>query len=98
MARWLNLEDYSTANPVPVTIPGLQNLVFVDDATYYSGNPVLGDPPDQNDFPAGVTVFNQCGEYYFPWHSHALFEFQNFDEGFGGLATLWRIDPPGGCP
>ena len=98
LARWLNVEDYSTTNPVPVTIPGLQNLVFVDDATYYSGNPVLGDAPEPGDFPAGVTVFNQCGEYYFPWHSHALFEFQNFDEGFGGLATLWRVDPPGGCP
>ena len=22
---------------------------------------------------------------------------QNFDEGFGGLATLLRVDPPGGC-
>ena len=42
----------------------------------------------------GVTSFNQCGEFYFPWHSHALFEFTNFDEGFGGMATLLRVDPP----
>ena len=34
---------------------------------------------------------------YFPWHSHALNEFANFDEGFGGMATLLRVDPPGGC-
>src|SRR5262249_14701236 len=24
-------------------------------------------------------------------------EFTNFDEGFGGMATLLRVDPPGGC-
>src|SRR5262249_50304918 len=29
--------------------------------------------------------------------SHALNEFTNFDEGFGGMATLLRVDPPGGC-
>jgi len=40
---------------------------------------------------------NICGEWYFPWHSHALNEFANFDEGFGGMATLLRVDPPGGC-
>jgi hypothetical protein len=40
---------------------------------------------------------NVCGEWYFPWHSHALNEFANFDEGFGGMATLMRVDPRGGC-
>src|SRR5262249_12309784 len=40
---------------------------------------------------------NICGEWYFPWHSHALNEFTNFDEGFGGMGTLLRVDPPGGC-
>jgi FtsP/CotA-like multicopper oxidase with cupredoxin domain len=84
-----------SGNPVPVQIPGLQDLVFKDGVTFYSGDPNLGD---QGAFPAGMTLNNQCGEFYFPWHSHALDEFQNFDEGFGGLATLWRIDPPGGCP
>jgi hypothetical protein len=53
---------------------------------------------ETGDFPPGNTVLNQCGEYYFPWHSHALNEFQNFDEGFGGLATALRVDPPLGCP
>ena len=33
----------------------------------------------------------------FPWHSHALNEFTNYDQGFGGMATLLRVDPPGGC-
>jgi hypothetical protein len=26
-----------------------------------------------------------------------LNEFTNFDEGFGGMGTLLRVDPPGGC-
>jgi FtsP/CotA-like multicopper oxidase with cupredoxin domain len=95
LAHWDPVEGYDAdTNPVPVTIPGLQNLVFADDATYYSGSPYLGD---QDSLPVGVTGFGECGEYYFPWHSHALYEFQNFDEGFGGMATLWRVDPPGGC-
>jgi FtsP/CotA-like multicopper oxidase with cupredoxin domain len=93
---WVNVEAWtSSGNPVPVEIPGLQNLVFKDDVTFYSGSPYLGE---QGDFPPPVTSYNQCGEFYFPWHSHALNEFQNFDEGFGGLATLLRVDPPGGCP
>jgi hypothetical protein len=44
-----------------------------------------------------VVSQNICGEWYFPWHSHALNEFANFDQGFGGMATLLRIDPAGGC-
>lgn len=93
---WVNVEAWtSSGNPVPVQIPGLMNLVFKDGVTFYSGSPYLGE---QDDLLVGVTSFNQCGEFYFPWHSHALNEFQNFDEGFGGLATLARIDPPGGCP
>jgi hypothetical protein len=78
-----------------VEIPGLQNLVFKDDLTWYGGDPILGY---QGPLPVPVTTFNECGEQYFPWHSHALFEVQNFDEGFGGMLTLLRVDPPGGCP
>jgi FtsP/CotA-like multicopper oxidase with cupredoxin domain len=96
LARWVNTEGWtSTGNPIPVQVPGLQNLVFKDDLSFYSGSPYLGE---QGDLPVVVSALNECGELYFPWHSHALNEFQNFDEGFGGLATLWRIDPPGGCP
>ena len=78
-----------------MTIPELQNLVFKDDVTFYSGDPELAGT---GELPVGVTSFNQCGEFYFPWHSHALFEFTNFDEGFGGLATVVGVFPPGGCP
>ncbi len=77
-----------------VTLPALRNLAFKDNVSYYSGSPYLGRKAA---LPPGVTSYNECGEYYFPLHSHALNEFQNFDEGFGGLATLARVDPTGGC-
>jgi FtsP/CotA-like multicopper oxidase with cupredoxin domain len=98
--RWVDVEAWDKdIHPLPILIPGLipgiQNLVFKDDASFYSGNPYLGE---KGDFPVGVTEFNECGEFYFPWHSHALNEFTNYDEAFGGLATLVRVDPPGGCP
>jgi FtsP/CotA-like multicopper oxidase with cupredoxin domain len=99
--RWDNVEGW-TPGPngnIPENsdfpFPNLGNLVFKDDVTFYSGDPYLGQ---QGPLPPGVTSFNQCGEFYFPWHSHALHEIQNFDEGFGGMLTLVRVDPPGGCP
>jgi hypothetical protein len=85
---------YGAQNPVPVTIPSYQNLTFKDNATWFSGSPYLGV---KGTLPNVVTSYNVCGEFYFPWHSHALNEFVNYDEGFGGLATLLRIDPPPGC-
>jgi FtsP/CotA-like multicopper oxidase with cupredoxin domain len=99
--RWENVEGWIPGpnGQIPENnrfpFPGLQNLVFKDDVTFYSGNPYLGQ---QGAFPTGVTSFNECGEFYFPWHSHALQEIVNFDEGFGGMLTLVRVDPPGGCP
>jgi FtsP/CotA-like multicopper oxidase with cupredoxin domain len=85
-----------TTNPIPVTVPQLQNLIFKDNATWYSGSPYLGY---QDDLPQGVVSYNQCGEFYHVWHSHALNEAANFDAGFGGMLTLERIDPPlPACP
>jgi FtsP/CotA-like multicopper oxidase with cupredoxin domain len=93
---WTDVEMWNpSTNPIPVTVPQLQNLTFKDGATWYSGSPYLGY---QDELPAGTTSFNECGEYYQVWHSHALQEAANFDAGFGGMLTLQRIDPPGGCP
>jgi hypothetical protein len=92
---WIDVEGWSPSNQIPVTIPQQQNLTYKDNATWYSGSPYLGY---QDDLPVGVTSYNECGEYYHVWHSHALNEAANFDAGFGGMFTLQRIDPPGGCP
>ena len=80
----------ASSNPVPVTIPQLQNLTFKDAATYYSGSPYIGN---QGQLPVATTSFNECGEYYMVMHSHALYEVANYDTGFGGMLTLERIDP-----
>ncbi len=98
LLRILDAEAWTSTGPLPggaQPYPLLLNLVFKDGLTFYSGSPFLGQ---QDDFQPGNTVMNECGEFYYPWHSHALNEFQNFDEGFGGLATLLRVDPTGGCP
>jgi FtsP/CotA-like multicopper oxidase with cupredoxin domain len=93
--NWTDRELWTPSNPIPVTLPQLQNLTFKGNATWYSGSPYLGH---QDELPAGVTSYNQCGEFYHVSHSHALNEAANFEAGFGGMLTLIRIDPPGGCP
>jgi FtsP/CotA-like multicopper oxidase with cupredoxin domain len=82
-----------TTNPIPVTIPQLQNLLFKNAATYYSGTPYLGQ---KGQLPVATTSYNECGEFYMVWHSHALNEAANYDTGFGGMLTLERIDPVAG--
>ena len=91
---WYDVEGWNElTNPVPVTGPSLQNLVF--EGSWYSGSPYLGQP---GEFPVGTTINNECGEYYFMWHSHAGQEMINWNEGGGGMITWLRVDPPGGCP
>jgi FtsP/CotA-like multicopper oxidase with cupredoxin domain len=95
LLRWDDQDHWNPAsNPFPVTQPNYRNLTFKDGNTFYSGSPYLGY---KGTLPTGTVSQNICGEWYFPWHSHALNEFTNFDEGFGGMGTLLRVDPPGGC-
>jgi hypothetical protein len=95
LLRWDDQDHWdSTVNPLPVAPPNYRDVTFKDGNTWYSGSPYLGY---KGTLPAGTTTQNICGEWYFPWHSHALNEFTNFDEGFGGMGTLLRVDPPGGC-
>ncbi|NWJ46028.1 MAG: multicopper oxidase domain-containing protein [Chloroflexi bacterium] len=90
--QWSDEYHWNAAtNPIPVTVPQLQNLTFKGGITWYSGSPYLGV---QDGLPTGTTSYNQCGEYYQVWHSHALNEAANYDLGFGGMFTLQRIDPP----
>jgi hypothetical protein len=93
--RWDDQDQWDpNSKPLPVAQPNYRNLTFKDGNTLYSGSPYLGY---KGTLPTGTTVQNICGEWYFPWHSHALNEFTNFDEGFGGMGTMLRVDPPGGC-
>jgi hypothetical protein len=94
---WTDQDSWDTvANPFPsgANPPSYRNLTFKDENTWFSGSPYLGA---KGTLPTTVTSQNLCGEWYFPWHSHALNEFSNFDAGFGGMATLLRVDPASGC-
>ncbi|WP_426594681.1 multicopper oxidase domain-containing protein [Cellulomonas sp. McL0617] len=95
LLRWDDTDSWNpTTKPFPVTPPNYRNVFFKDGNTYYSGSPYLGY---SGTLPTGTVSQNICGEWYFPWHSHALNEFTNFDQGFGGMGTLLRVDPSGGC-
>ncbi|WP_433301430.1 multicopper oxidase domain-containing protein [Actinoplanes sp. CA-030573] len=95
LLRWDDQDGWDqVTNPLPVPPPNFRDVFFKDANTWYAGSPYLGH---KGALPSGVVSQNICGEWYFPWHSHALNEFTNFDQGFGGMATLLRVDPPGGC-
>jgi hypothetical protein len=95
LLRWDDVDQWDPVNnPLPVAQPNYRNLTFKDGNTFYAGNPYLGYT---GTLPTGTVTQNVCGEWYFPWHSHALDEFVNYDVAFGGMATLLRVDPPGGC-
>jgi hypothetical protein len=95
LLRWDDQDNWNpTTKPLPVPPPNYRNVFFKDANTWYSGSPYLGY---KGTLPTGTTSQNICGEWYFPWHSHALNEFTNYDLGFGGMSTLLRVDPPGGC-
>lgn len=103
---WTNVDYYNPdTNTVPYQVDTVQgdttdpiqdpqalNQIFKD-PNFFSGSPYLGYQANKNDGTA--TSYNQCGEYYQIWHSHALNEAANYEAGFGGMITLERIDPPG---
>jgi FtsP/CotA-like multicopper oxidase with cupredoxin domain len=97
LLTWTDQDSWDpSSNPFPSGVASLdyRNLTFKDANTYFSGSAYLGL---KGTLPTGVVSQNLCGEWYFPWHSHALNEFTNFDQGFGGMGTLLRVDPSGGC-
>ena len=83
-----NSPDY---NPVPGYEYQKQNLVRGE----LFGSPYLGQ---QDGGLTGEVSFNACGEFYHIWHSHAVQEVSAYGLAMGGLVTVVRIDPVGGCP
>ena len=85
--------------PVPppdIKLPQLQDqIVGPGTETWFSENPYLGGAGGP--LPNGMVQNNQCGEYYHVAHSHALYQATNYGASFGGMMTLFRIDPPSGC-
>jgi FtsP/CotA-like multicopper oxidase with cupredoxin domain len=92
--KWYDAENYSDANPVPVTIPQVNNQQF---GMFYSGSPYLGQT---GTLPPGASTLNQCGEYYIIAHNHALFQITSWGVNMTGPITYVRVDPPlpNNCP
>ena len=75
--------------PIPVSLPGLQDLTF---GGWYSGSPFLGH---FGQLPPGEGGLNLNGGLFFMWHSHNEKELTNFDIFPGGMLSFVVIEPPG---
>jgi FtsP/CotA-like multicopper oxidase with cupredoxin domain len=93
---WRDVEHWDAAtNPIPTSLPAIQDQLLVGTDTWFSESPYLGV---KKSIPPSMTSNNQCGEYYHVAHSHALEQATNYGATFGGMMTVFRIDPPAGCP
>ncbi|MDT4977216.1 MAG: hypothetical protein QOG98_2974, partial [Pseudonocardiales bacterium] len=92
---WRDVEQWNPAtNPIPTQIPAITDQLLPGSDTWFSESGYLGT---KNALPAYTTSNNQCGEYYHIAHSHALEQSTNYGAAFGGMMTLFRVDPPSGC-
>ncbi|UQX87377.1 multicopper oxidase domain-containing protein [Jatrophihabitans telluris] len=88
--------EYDVTNkPIPTQLPTITDQLLVGTDTWFSESGYLGT---KNPTPTTITNNNECGEYYHIAHSHALQQATNYGATFGGMMTLFRIDPPSGCP
>ena len=93
---WRNQEEWDpVTNPIPTDLPKITEQLLVGPDTWFSESPYLGT---KNAVPTNITGNNDCGEYYHVAHSHALQQATNYGATFGGMMTVFRIDPPSGCP
>jgi FtsP/CotA-like multicopper oxidase with cupredoxin domain len=92
---WRDVENWNaTTNPIPTQIPAITDQLLVGTDTWFSESGYLGT---KNALPTYITSNNECGEYYHIAHSHALEQATNYGAAFGGMMTVFRIDPPAGC-
>jgi FtsP/CotA-like multicopper oxidase with cupredoxin domain len=93
--KWYDAEKYAAeTNPVPVTIPQVNNQEF---GMFYSGTPYLGQT---GPLPPGASTLNECGAYYVISHNHALYQITSWGVNMSGPITYVRVDPPlpNNCP
>ncbi|MBI3562203.1 MAG: multicopper oxidase domain-containing protein [Gammaproteobacteria bacterium] len=74
--------------PLPVTLPGLQDLTF---GGFYSGSPFLGS---FGSLPPGEGGLNLNAGMFYMWHSHTEREITNNDIYPGGMLTMMIVEPP----
>ena len=85
--KWYDAENYSTSNPVPVTIPQVNNMEY---GMFFSGSPYLGRT---GPLPPGFSTLNTCGEFYVISHNHALYQITSWGVNLTGPITYVRVDP-----
>ena len=92
---WRDVEHWNAdTNPIPVEIPQQQDQILPGTDTWFSESGYLGT---KGGLTSAITDNNVCGEYYHIAHSHALEQSTNYGAAFGGMMTVYRIDPPSGC-
>jgi FtsP/CotA-like multicopper oxidase with cupredoxin domain len=92
---WRDTEQWNAkTNPIPTQLPVITDQLLVGTDTWFSESGYLGT---KNPLPPNITSNNECGEYYHIAHSHALEQATNYGASFGGMMTVFRIDPPAGC-
>ncbi|MDX6375141.1 MAG: hypothetical protein QOD98_4129 [Nocardioidaceae bacterium] len=92
---WRDVENWNaTTNPLPVGVPPIPDQMLPGPDTWFNETGYLGT---KGLLPGGITDNNECGEYYHIAHSHALEQATNYGAAFGGMMTVFRIDPPSGC-
>ncbi len=93
---WRNVDNWNAdTNPLPIGIPPVPDQLLPGADTWWSESGYLGTQGIQ--YPGNITNNNECGEYYHIAHSHALQQATNYGAAFGGMMTVFRIDPPAGC-
>lgn len=74
--------------PIPVALPGNQELIFGDS---FSGSPYLGA---HGSMPPGNGPNNVFGGYFFMWHSHTERELTNNNIFPGGMLDMLIVEAP----
>ena len=93
---WRDVEHWNAADqPDPDAAPGHHRPAAGRHRHLVQREPL---PGHEERPPANITDNNECGEYYHVAHSHALQQATNYGATFGGMMTVFRIDPPAGCP
>ena len=94
---WRDVEHWdATTNPMPD--PAARHHRPARSSAPTRGSARAPTSARKGTFPSNITVNNECGEYYHVAHSHALQQATNYGAAFGGMMTVFRIDPPAGCP
>ena len=94
---WRDVEHWNAAtNPIPTQIPAITDQLLVGTDTWFSESPYLGT---KNALPAERSrrTTSAASTTTSPTATRSQ-QATNYGATFGGMMTVFRIDPPAGCP